>query len=57
MMIDPTGTGFATATDNCDNEPTVTFSDVTTPGSCAGDYVMKERGPLPMHVAMMTSRC
>jgi large repetitive protein len=28
----------ATATDNCDNNPSITFEDVTTPGACAGSY-------------------
>lgn len=31
---DPTSTGNATATDNCDATPLVTFSDVTAGGSC-----------------------
>ena len=39
--ITPTGTGSATATDNCDSDPTVTFSDATTPGSCAGNYIIE----------------
>src|SRR5205814_8553659 len=30
----------ATATDKCDNNPTLTPSDVTTPGSCAGNYTV-----------------
>jgi hypothetical protein len=30
----PTNTGFATATDNLDCAPTVTYSDVVTPGVC-----------------------
>src|SRR5438477_6028995 len=28
----------ATATDACDNNPALTHADVTTPGSCAGNY-------------------
>jgi len=30
----PDHTGFATATDNCDPAPVITFSDTTNPGSC-----------------------
>lgn len=30
----PANTGVATATDVCDSSPTITFSDVTLPGSC-----------------------
>ena len=36
----PASTGTATATDNCDPNPAITFSDVTTPGSCAGNYTI-----------------
>ncbi|HEY3386457.1 MAG TPA: T9SS type A sorting domain-containing protein [Saprospiraceae bacterium] len=32
---DPGTTGTATATDNCDGEPTIDFSDVTVAGVCA----------------------
>jgi hypothetical protein len=31
---DPANTGYATATDACDPSPTITYSDVTLPGSC-----------------------
>lgn len=34
----PTFTGMATVTDNCDPNPTLTWSDTTTPGSCPGNF-------------------
>jgi len=37
---DPSNTGIATATDNCDTAPTVTFSDVTAPGDCPEESVI-----------------
>ena len=35
-----TATGTATATDNCDAAPVVTFNDVITAGNCAGNYTI-----------------
>lgn len=37
---DNSATGVATATDNCDGAPVVTFSDVTQAGSCSGSFVI-----------------
>ncbi|MDH3650553.1 MAG: T9SS type A sorting domain-containing protein, partial [Saprospiraceae bacterium] len=37
---DPANTGSATATDNCDNSPVVTFGDVVTPGACPQESVI-----------------
>ena len=34
------GTGSATATDNCDSDPVVIFTDATAPGNCAGSYIL-----------------
>jgi hypothetical protein len=36
----PSNTGTATATDNCDPAPVITYTDVNTPGSCPGNYVI-----------------
>ncbi|MFH1220889.1 MAG: hypothetical protein V1694_10605, partial [Candidatus Eisenbacteria bacterium] len=38
--IEPGRTGTASATDNCDATPTITNSDVTTPGSCPQSYAI-----------------
>lgn len=39
--IDPSGyAGYATASDNCDPNPLITYSDATTPGSCPGEYTI-----------------
>src|SRR5260370_810218 len=37
---DPSKTGSATATDNCDANPSVTYSDSTAPGNCALNKVI-----------------
>ena len=37
---EPTNTGHATATDACDSSPVVTFSDVTTPGTCPAEFTI-----------------
>ncbi len=37
---DPANTGFATATDNCDVELFITYSDTTVPGACAFQYTI-----------------
>ncbi|SFE75745.1 beta strand repeat-containing protein, partial [Sunxiuqinia elliptica] len=36
----PTTTGTPTVSDNCDNSPTLDFSDVVTNGNCAGRYTI-----------------
>src|SRR2546423_5016703 len=37
----------ATATDACDNNPALTSSDATTPGSCAGNYSVTRTSTAP----------
>lgn len=37
---DPSNTGEATATDDCDDDPTVTFSDSVAAGACAQESVI-----------------
>lgn len=37
---DPAVTGFATATDNCEGELTVTYSDQVIAGSCANEHII-----------------
>lgn len=37
---DPANTGQATATDNCDAAPDITYSDVETPGSCQAEKII-----------------
>ena len=32
--------GAVSATDNCDNNPTVTLNEITLPGACAGSYTL-----------------
>ena len=34
----PSHTGYATATDNCNPAPVITYSDVVAQGNCAGNY-------------------
>ena len=36
----PSATGTATATDNCDLAPIVTYTDVQSPGSCPSDFTI-----------------
>src|SRR5690606_37084029 len=36
--LSPMALGTATATDNCDSDPVITYTDVITPGSCSGNY-------------------
>jgi len=36
----PSATGTATATDNCSGVASITYSDSTTAGNCAGNYVI-----------------
>ena len=38
--LSPTAFGTATATDNCDSSPVVTFSDIRTDGPCPGTYAI-----------------
>ncbi len=38
--IDPLNTGVATATDNCDGMPVITYSDVTIAGVCENEYAI-----------------
>jgi hypothetical protein len=38
--IDPSNTGTATATDNCDTNVTITYTDSETPGSCLQEKVI-----------------
>ncbi len=37
---DPTDTGFATATDNCDADPAISYNDNIVNGSCDGEYTI-----------------
>ncbi|MBL7794274.1 MAG: hypothetical protein JNK77_18225, partial [Saprospiraceae bacterium] len=36
----PANTGMATASDNCSPQPTLGYTDATTPGSCVGNYTI-----------------
>ena len=38
--LSPIAFGTATATDNCDSNPVITFSDETTEGSCPGSFTI-----------------
>ena len=38
---DPTDTGFATASDNCDNNPSVTYEDSAVTGNCADEMIIE----------------
>ncbi len=38
--LTPSSFGTATAVDNCDADPVITFSDVTTNGSCSGTFTI-----------------
>ncbi|TXE15236.1 gliding motility-associated C-terminal domain-containing protein, partial [Seonamhaeicola algicola] len=38
--LSPASYGTATATDNCDDNPSVTFSDAITEGNCVGSYTI-----------------
>ena len=38
--VSPNMLGFATATDNCDANPVITFTDDITNGNCAGNYII-----------------
>ncbi|MBK7342545.1 MAG: hypothetical protein IPJ06_05220 [Saprospiraceae bacterium] len=38
MISLPGGAGYTTSTDNCDPDPTETFTDATIPGNCADNY-------------------
>lgn len=37
---DPANTGMASATDNCDTAPTITYADTATPGECDQEYTI-----------------
>ena len=36
----PANNAIVTATDNCDPEPTIEFTETTEPGACAGSYII-----------------
>ncbi|MBP7849977.1 MAG: T9SS type A sorting domain-containing protein [Lentimicrobiaceae bacterium] len=40
---DPAATGSATATDNCDGNPTITYADNVTPGACPNEWTITRR--------------
>ena len=39
-LSDPSATGTATATDNCDPTPILSYTDIQTPGSCASNFTL-----------------
>ena len=51
----PGMTGSATATDNCDPTPTIGYSDVVVPGSCAGNYTISRTWKAADHCNNITS--
>ena len=51
----PAVTGSATATDNCDPTPTIGYSDLVAPGSCAGNYIISRTWNASDHCNNTTS--
>jgi len=40
QSLDPVVTGSPSISDNCDNNPGITYTDTTTPGACANNYTI-----------------